>query len=190
MNIYGKTRDYYDSAKGWHSEFHWNRPEPQEYSLDRSIYTRRYNSDLTRDQRPFVVGFCGKTYTGYNEYIDGKYVQGEYIPPYWRFIYTELKGFEMLNFGSYFLKYKTPYYYIEQDGWNKSKLHILPNLDFLNFQTQIDPYTAHSMVEQFLTNELANENQPIQLIENEKQVLQRLGLGDFRKCKKKKNTKN
>ena len=177
MKIHSKDYDYYDSATfGWHTGFHWTRPDVTEKKIDKNLLQywdlknfleKNKIVKAREDYNIFVVCFCGKFFSGVEKVNIGKDNE---------FIYVDILDFINVD-KSYFKKY--PYYVLYSKRYSGYKVIFIPLLKDFEFFKVIDPFTAHQLIERYLTNELANQNDGSDLVENEKQILQRHG---FNKC--------
>jgi len=176
MIIHSKERDYYDTTNPWRTDFHWVRKSSKEI-LDIKLVNEFWSiKGITRYDDVFIVGFCGKLYTGIKYHnIDTR----EY--------YYEYKNIKQIN-SDWLLKYfkDMPLFLVIMKGWSKVEFIKNPVLANWEFYRVKDAYTTHQELESFLTNELANQLDGVELEETERQVLLRHGMDkwSFKKRKK------
>ena len=172
MKIHSKDHDYYDTVNTWKSDVHWNR-EKKDPLIVSGIYKGWYSIrglDKGINDKLFLVGFCGKIYTGIIRNFSTVGVKETYE-------YFETKAIETDKWLKYFKE--TPIFIVQTRNWGDSWLIKNPILKNWGFYKVKDAFTAHQEIEQYLTNELASQEDPSDLKETEQQILERHG---FTKC--------
>lgn len=180
MKIHGKRIDYYDNADTWNSDVHWARPKNELVTIQKRWYNWAWNlfSNLELDSDTdslFLVGFCGELHLGVNTYHSG---DGVYTSPSEeiRYLDVDVKRILELNIDTDKLFKETPYFSVRHHTFGESIIEMCPNLRDIEFFKVKDTYTAHQQIEQYLTNELANQLDGTDLKETEQQILERHGM--------------
>jgi len=132
----------------------------------------------------YIVGFCGEIYLGARVYPEPeveKYVYGanllptcrelfnRYNPRHRKLLDHSIRHFLEADYSCYktlFLKYHIPNFVIRKDLWDPGTF-ANPILGELGFATVKDPYTCFQEIYQYLSNELAQQNDPPQDISDE-----------------------
>ena len=177
MKIHSKFYDYYDTASAWQSDVHWNRLEnwPQFCDMISVTWTNKLN--IRTYDSVFLVGFCGKIYKGIIRKEDSFGIES--------FEYTDSSAINISEWQKYLLEY--PVFIVQQRKHRGSSwFHNSPTLKDWEFYKVKDAFTAHQEIEQYLTNELASQQDGLQIAETEAQVLKRHGMfnGSFKHRKK------
>lgn len=177
MIIHSKNHDYYDTASAWRSDFHWTRVDDNPQICDSISVTWTNMLNIREFDSVFLVGFCGKIYKGIIRKEDPFGIES--------FEYTDSSAINISEWQKYLLEY--PVFIIQQRKYRGSSwFHNSPILKDWSFYKVKDAFTAHQEIEQYLTNDLASQQDGLQIAESEVQILQRHGMfsGSFKHRKK------
>jgi hypothetical protein len=194
MLIVSTFKDYYDRAIGYggiDKSIVYNRETMYPNYIDEKQYFGKYfpKSHSTRwlnfeqfTLTPFIIGFCGKIYSGYvfqyenrkkNVNVDFRSYDIADLEPYVHLFYDkkipsdfqQFMGFSGIENSDLFIRYNVPIFYVSgsENSYN-GIIELNPELKFYEFYKKIDAFQTHQEIMMFISGVLGQQGKEVSKI--------------------------